>query len=102
MNGSMSKWKPVTNCVPQGLVLGLALLNVFIGDMDSGVKCTLSKFADDSKLSDLVDTLEGGHAIQSVLDRLKSWACVNNMRFHETKCKVLHRDNPKHEWAMKG
>ncbi|KAJ7424685.1 hypothetical protein WISP_27597 [Willisornis vidua] len=63
--------------------------------LDKGLKCSLSKFADDIKLSCVICTPEEWNVIQRNLDKVK-WAHGNTMRFNTTKCKVLHliQENP--------
>jgi len=102
VNGSMSKQRPVTSSIPRGLVLGPVLFNIFVGNMDSGIECTLSKIADDTKLSGAVDTSEGWDAIQRDLDRLERWAYASLMNFNTAKYKVLQLDrgHPKHKYML--
>ena len=82
--------------------MGLVLFNIFVNYIDDGTECTLSKLADDTKLSGAVNTLKGREAIQRDLYRLERWTHVNQISFNKAKCKVLHlcQSNPKYLYKL--
>lgn len=69
LSGRESGRRPATSGAPHGTVLGSVLLSTFINEPDEGAECTSSKFADDTKMREIADTLEGCAATQSSIKR---------------------------------
>lgn len=90
INGKASTWTNVTSGVPQGSVIGPILFLVYINDIDEGLSCIISKFADDTKIANSVVSKDQAKEMQNNLDKLSNWAITWQMRFNADKCKVLH------------
>ena len=66
------------------------MFNIFISDPNEGIECTVSKFADDTKLGIVADAPDGCAAIQQDLYRLVSWAERNLKISNKSKRRVLY------------
>lgn len=57
------------------------LLNIFVNDLEEGIRCTLAKYDDDTKLSGKVEMLERRPILHDDPDRLEERANKNLMEF---------------------
>lgn len=71
------------NKITTYIVLGPVLFDIFIKDVEKVTKRALVKFADDTKLWDAINVLDGRAAIQRDLDRLEEWVKRNFMKFNK-------------------
>ena len=102
LNGTTSTWREGCSGVIEDSALGPVLFNIFINDLDTGIEGALIKFAEDTKLGGIANTLEDRLNIQQDLDRLEHWALSNKMQLTGGKSKVLHlgRRNQMHRYRI--
>lgn len=97
----MSKWSQVTSGISWGSIGQISAVQHLVGDTDGGIKGTLSKFTDCTKLCGTANTPEGRDAIQMDLGMLDMWAHAKLKRFNKAKHKVLHLLSINTGWGMK-
>ena len=106
VEGECSDWEEVKSGVPQGSLLGPVLFKIHINDIDRIVELItlLLKFADDTKLAQVIRDDESRRTLQEALNALMAWAERWGMAFNTAKCKVMHvgRANPRYEYHMGG
>ena len=104
VKGESSEWHPIDSGVPQGRVLAGPFFTVYTKDMDELIKAFLRKFADDTKLAQVVENGVDAALFQRDIDCLVEWARKWAMVFNEAKCKIMHlgRNNPKSKYNMNG
>ena len=90
VNQKQSRSETVTSGVPQGSVLGPILFLIMIADIDTEVlKSTVSSFADDTKVSHVVQLREDCDDLQTSLDTIYKWSDTNNLKFNSLKFQAL-------------
>lgn len=101
-NGVESSWSPVISGIPQGSIMGPILFTLFVNDLPQKINSIISMFADDTKLY-LPLTSDNSHAeLVADLNYLQMWAEQMQMKFHPSKCKVMHmgKNNPHKDYVM--
>jgi len=98
IRGQVSEWSDILG----GSVLCPILFVLYINDIEDTVNSKILKFADDTKIYDRVDSVEGIERMRADLCNLVLWIKEWQMLFNAEKCKVkrLGYNNPKVNYAM--
>ena len=90
VNGVKSEPQLVISGVPQGSVLGPLIFLILIGDIDHEiVNSTVHSFADDTRATKSIKTLEDVKFLQNDLNKIYDWTAKNNMELNDLKFELL-------------
>ena len=105
VDGQHSDWLSVISGVIQGSVPGGIFFDIFIDDIDKAVnEALVKKFANDTKIAQIIRNAADAKRMQENLDRICQWAEKWQMRFNVSKCKVMHfgHKNIRYDYTMNG
>ena len=94
LNGVISSWQPATSGVHQGLLQGPCIgANIFIDDLDEGIKHNPCKFSDYTKSGGSIDLSGCRKDLPRDLEQAVELGGASGMKFNKTKCQILHFDH---------
>jgi hypothetical protein len=100
LKGACSSYLHVRSGVPQGSILGPLLFILYINDIFSCVNdesVNLALYADDSKISKIVQSEDDCEVLQGALNTLVQWSTKWGMQFNNKKCEVMSFKLSKHK-----
>ena len=90
VNGATSEPQEVISGVPQGSVLGPIIFLILIGDIDDDIlESTVKSFADDTRVTKGVCSIEDSIQLQNDLEKVYQWTKKNNMLLNDVKFELL-------------
>ena len=90
VEGQISDTAPVISGVPQGTVLSPVLFILYINDLSEVLKYSqLLIFADDSKFTKKIKTVQDHNELQMDLHSAIIWAMINNMQLNMDKFQLI-------------
>ena len=96
VHGFTSSRSPVPSGVPQGSILGPLLFLVYVNDLPPVIQNRIALFADNSKCSSVIESLQDCESLQKDLDSLHGWSDNWHLKFNTSKCEVLTVTRKRH------
>ncbi len=73
-------------------MLGPVLFLMYVNDIDDGIKCKITKFDDDTKITSIVTSSVDKQELQQNLNHFVKWTEKWQMKFNVDKCSHAHRE----------